>query len=411
MTMVEIDNALSLANLARPEVRADPYSLYRRIRSEDPVHWDEPMGFWVLTRYADVVRGLHEPCFSKAQGMTAALNRYPEDEREAAAPMYRFFSKQLLFADPPYHTQLKGLMNKAFTPRVVERMRDHIQRIVDELLDAFPAGGQVDAIQQFAYPLPVLVILDMLGLPAGERGRFKEWSDDFANTLGVVRRVPKPRMEKAGRSLGEFAGYLDKFQATHCLAGHDDLLTAMFKAEQQGSRLSREELVANAMLLLAAGHETTTNLIGNGLLALLRNPDQMRVLRADPALLPDAVEEMLRYDSPVQVVWRLATEDIEIGGKVIRPGQMVNFLLGAANRDPAQFPDPDRFDLTRTANKQVDFSLGTHFCLGAPLARLEGQIAFASLLRRLPGLRLAAETLAYHEQPVFRALTALPVAV
>jgi cytochrome P450 len=411
MTMAAIDNALSLANLARPEVRADPYSLYARLRSEDPVHWDEPMGFWVLTRYADVVRALHEPCFSKAQGLTAALNRYPDDERDTAAPMFHFFSKQMLFADPPYHTQLKLLMNKAFTPRAVERMRGDIQQLVDELLDGFPASGQVDVIQQFAYPLPALVIMDMLGLPAGERDRFKEWSDDFAATLGVVRRVPKPKMEKAGYSLGEFAAYLDAFQATHCLKGHDDLLTAMFSAEEQGSRLSREELVSNAMLLLAAGHETTTNLIGNGLLALLRHPDQMQKLASDPALLPDAIEEMLRYDSPVQVVWRLATEDIEIGGKVIRQGQMVNFILGAANRDPEQFRDPDRFDLSRAANKQVDFSLGTHFCLGAPLARLEGQIAFASLLRRLPGLRLAAETLEYQEQPIFRALTALPVAV
>lgn len=411
MTIAEIDSALSMANLARPEVRADPYRLYARIRSEDPVHWDEPMGFWVLTRYADVVHGLHEPRFSKADGLITACNRYPEDEHETVGPIYRFFSKQLLYADPPYHTQLKVLMNKAFTPRAVERMRDRIQRLVDELLDGFPSSGQVDVIREFAYPLPALVILDMLGLPASDRGRFKEWSDDFAGTMGVVRQVPRPIMEKAGRSLGEFATYLDEFQASHCPLGQDDLLTGMFIAEAEGSRLSREELVANAMLLLAAGHETTTNLIGNGLLALLRHPDQMQTLAAQPELLPDAIEEMMRYDSPVQVVWRKATEDIEIGGQVIRQGQMVNFLLGAANRDPAQFPDPDRFDITRGAMKQVDFSLGTHFCLGAPLARLEGQIAFASLLRRLPRMRLAIEQLAYNEQPVFRALSALPVAV
>jgi cytochrome P450 len=411
MTTIEIDSALSMANLARPEVRADPYSLYRRIRTEDPVHWDGPMGFWVLTRYADAVQALHEPRFSKAQGLTTALNRYPEDEHAAAAPMYRFFAKQLLYADPPYHTQLKVLMNKAFTPRAVNGMRPHIQSLVDELLDAVPAGGQMEMIQQFAYPLPVLVILDMLGLPASERGRFKEWSDDFAATLGVVRRVPRSKMEKAGHSLEEFASFIDSFQASHCLDAHDDLLTAMFNAEEQGSRLSREELVANAMLLLAAGHETTTNLIGNGLLALLRHPDQWQRLMDEPELMPDAVEEMMRYDAPVQVVWRLATQDIALGGKVIRQGQMVNILLGAANRDPEQFPDPDRFDLGRAGARQLDFSLGTHFCLGAPLARLEGQIAFAALLRRWPGLRLATENLEYNEQPVFRALTALPVAV
>jgi|SRR5579859_6611234 len=409
--MVEIDSRLSMANLAKPEVRADPYSLYQRLRSEDPVHWDEPMGFWVITRYAELVRGLHEPRFSKAQGMTAALGRYPDDEHALARPIYHFFSKQLLYADPPYHSHLRGLMNKAFTPRVVERMRGGIQRLVDELLDAAPASGSWDVISQFAYPLPARVILNMLGLPPSERERFKEWSDDFGATIGVVRRTPKAQMEKSGHSLAAFAAYIDHFQASHCQAGHDDLLTALFNAEEQSSRLSREELVANAMLLLFAGHETTTNLIGNGLLALLRHPHQMQLLRDEPQRLPEAIEEMMRYDSPVQVVWRLATEDIELGGKMIQKGQMVNFMLGAANRDPEQFPEPDRFDITRNAGKQVDFGLGTHFCLGAPLARLEAPIAFESLLRRLPRMRLGAEVLEYKEQPVFHALKALPVTV
>jgi cytochrome P450 len=409
--MVEIADTLSMANLARPEVRADPYSLYARIRSEDPVHWDEPMGFWVITRYADLVHGLHEPCFSKAQGMTTALGRYPDDEQALATPIYRFLSKQLLYADPPYHAHLRGLMNKAFTPRVVEGMRGSIQRLVDELLDVAPASGPWDVISQFAYPLPVRVILNMLGLPPSDRERFKEWSDDFGATIGVVRRTPRTQLEKSGRSLAAFATYIDNFQASHCLGGHDDLLTALFNAEEQSSRLSREELVANAMLLLFAGHETTSNLIGNGVLALLRHPDQMQMLRDNPERLPDAIEEMMRYDSPVHVVWRLATEDIELGGQVIRKGQMVNFMLGAANRDPEQFPEPDRFDITRNAGKQVDFGLGTHFCLGSPLARLEAPIAFASLLRRLARMRLATQDLEYKEQPVFHALKALPISV
>jgi len=411
MTTLNPDSTLSLANLARPEVRADPYPLYARLRSEDPVHWDEPMDFWVVTRYADVVRGLHESRFSKAQGMAIALGRYPEDEQPIAAPIYRFLSKQLLYVDPPYHAHLKSLMNKAFTPRVVEGMRPKIMDLVDELLDAAPASGTWDVISQFAYPLPVRVILSMLGLPAGERERFKEWADDFGATIGVVRRTPRAQMEKSSSSLAAFARYIDQFQASHCSMGFDDLLTALFNAEEQGSRLSREELVANAMLLLFAGHETTTNLIGNGLLALLRHPDQLQLLRDEPARLPDAIEEMMRYDSPVLVVWRLAAEDIELGGKVIRKGQMVNFMLGAANRDPAQFPEPDHFDITRTSVKQMGFGLGTHFCLGSPLARLEAPLAFEALLRRLPQVRLAdgAEPLAYKEQPVFHALTALPV--
>jgi cytochrome P450 len=362
----------------------------------------------VVTRYADVVAALHDARFSKAQGMAAALERFPEAERESARPVYRFFSKQLLYADPPYHTRLRLLANKAFTPRAVESMRAHIQYIVDGLLNAFVATGPVDAIQQFAYPLPIIIVMDMLGLPESDRGRFKEWSDDFAATLGVVQRAPH-LMEKARHSLVEFADYLGNFQEQHCRGGHDDLLTAFYNIEEQGQRLSREELVANAMLLLAAGHETTTNLIGNGLLALLRHPIQMRALADNPAWVPDAVEEMLRYDSPVQIVWRLAIQDLALGGKQIRQGQLVNMVLGAANRDPAQFPEPDRFDVRRSANRHVGFSLGTHFCLGAPLARLEGQIAFETLVRRLPTLRLASEALEWRESTTFRGVKSLPV--
>lgn len=405
---VENNQSLSLSNLLRPEIRANPYPLYQRIRSEDPVHWDEPMGFWVLTRYADVLSALHEPRFSKAQGMAAALNRLPETEREGAEPIYRFFSQQMLYADPPYHTLLRGLVNKAFTPRMVERMRVHIQQIVDELLDSVQESGQMEVIDQLAYPLPIIVIMEMLGLPLEERDQFKKWSDDFMATLGVVRRAPH-LMAQARQSLSEYTDYICELYDQLHDSPKDDLLSALVTVVEQGNRLSREELVANSILLLAAGHETTTNLIGNGLLALLRHPDQMQKLRDNPSSIPAAVEELLRYDNPVQIVWRLATEDLEIGGKQIGQGQIANLIVGAANRDPGQFPDPDRLDLTRTLNRHAGFGFGIHFCLGAPLARLEGQIAISTVLRRMPAMRLETEALEWQESPTFRGVKSLEV--
>lgn len=405
----ETDQSLSLSNLARPEIRANPYSLYERIRLQDPVHWDAPMGFWVLTRYNDVVSVLHDTRFSKAQGLTTALNRLSEFEREEARPVYRVFSDQMLYADASHHARLRGLVNKAFTPRVVERMKPHIQRIVDDLLDAVHATRRMDAIREFAYPLPVTVIMEMLGLPLGEREQFKRWSDDFAATLGVVRRAPG-LMDRARQSLSEMHDYICDLHDSLHINPKDDLLSALATVEEQGDMLNHDEMVANVVLLLVAGHETTTNLIGNGLLALLQHPDQMQKLKDAPALLPAAVEEILRYDSAVQIVWRVAGDDVEIGGRQVGKGDLLNLIIGAANRDPAQFPEPDRLDLSRTESRHMAFSLGSHFCLGAPLARLEGEIAFHTVLRRMPELRLQADALEWQENPTFRGVKALPLA-
>jgi hypothetical protein len=366
------------------------------------------MGFWVLTRYADIGTALRDPRFSKAQGLTAALNRMPAAVRETAKPVYDVFSRQILYADRPYHTHLRGLVNKAFTPRVVERMRPHIQQIVDELLDAVQRSGRMDVIQDLAYPLPVTVILEMLGLPLEERDQFKKWSDDFFATLGIVRQEAH-LMKQARQSIAEFADYIYDLRDQYQTQPRDDLLGALFTVEEAGDRLSREEVVANAILLLGAGHETTTNLIGNGLLALMRHPDQMQRLQDDSALITTAIEELLRYDNPVQIVWRMATEDLEIGGKQIGKGQMVNLVIGAANRDPAEFPEPDRLDLSRHPNRHAGFGFGMHFCLGASLARLEGAIGISTVLRRMPALKLQTETLEWQDHPTFRGLKSLPV--
>jgi hypothetical protein len=402
-------SSLSLSNLLRPEVRANPYPFYHELRSADPVHWDEAMGFWALTRYADVAFAFHDPRFSRAQGLRAGMNRLPEAERERARPVYDSFSKTIAYSDPPYHTRLRGLANKAFTPRAVEQMRPRVQHIVDELLDAVQIAGRMDVIRDLAQPLPLIVIAEMLGLPTQDRMRLKQWSDDQFAVLGVVRRAPG-LMDKAVQSLTEWGEYLVALVEERRQRPQPDLLSALVAAEDEGRRLTRDELVANVAQILAAGHETTTNLIGNGVLALLRHPDQMQKLRDDPALVTSAAEEIMRYDNPVQVVYRSAAEEVELGGKRIGQGQLVNLVLGAANRDPAQFEAPDRFDLSRRESKHVGLGLGIHFCLGAPLARLEGQVALTTLLRRMPNLRLDADALEWQESPTFRGLKALPAA-
>lgn len=406
--VVTTNKALSLSNLRHPEIRANPYPFYAQIRSTDPVYWDESMGFWVLTNYADISTTLLKRPVSKAQGMTAALNRLPETEQQIAKPVYDVFARQILYADPPYHTHLRGLVNKTFTSRVVERLKPHIQQLVDELLDEVQPHGRMDVIRQLAYPLPIIIISKMLGLPPEERDRFKRWSDDAVGAVGIVRQEPG-LIEKAHQSLAEFADYINDLQAQHQQQPQDNLLNALFTVEEQGAMLNREEVIANTLLLLWTGHETTTNLIGNGLLALLRHPDQMQKLKEDPTLITGAVDEFMRYDNPVQIIWRVAAEDFEIGGKQIRQGQLLNLLLGAANRDPAQFPNPDRLDLSRGPIRHAGFGFGSHYCFGAPLALINVEIAINTILRRMPTLQLETEALTWQEHPTFRGLKSLPV--
>jgi cytochrome P450 len=399
---------LSLSSLMLPEVRANPYPFYHRLRAEDPVHWDEAMGFWVLTRYQDIVAALHDPRLGRSDGLKAALERVPEAERTDAAPVYEAYGKLMLYADPPYHTSLRGLVNKAFTPRVVERLRPHIQEVADDLLDRVQASGRFEVIGQFARLLPLTVILELLGLPAGERDDVKRWSDDVFATIGVVRQAPA-LFAKAHASLAEVSGYLCVLRDELHARPTEGLLSALVNLDPTEGRLTDEELVMNSLLLLAAGHETTQNLIGNGLLALLRHPDQLDQLRSEPGLIAAAVDELLRYDNPVQIVWRRALEDIALDGKRIQRGQLVNLMFGAANRDPSVFPDPDRLDLRRHDGRQIGFGRGIHYCLGAPLAHLEGELALGTLLRRLPNLALSGEPLEWQENPTFRGLKALPV--
>jgi cytochrome P450 len=313
----------------------------------------------------------------------------------------------LLMVDPPDHTRLRNLVTRAFTPRRIERLRGRIQTMTDDLLDAAEARGDFDFIRDLAYPLPVMVIAELLGAPTGDRERFKRWSDDIAVILDpITTDVP---MTQVDASYGEAAAYLRRLFAARREEPRDDLISALVAAEADGDRLSEIELVAICMLLLGAGHETTTNLLGNGVLALLRHPEQRERLQAEPGLVEDAVEELLRYDSPVQITDRVATEDLELHGHRIRSGQVVGLILGAANRDPDQFSDPDCLDLGRTDNRHLAFGHGIHFCLGAALARLEAQIVLRTFLDRFPRFTGDPNQTDYKRSMVLRGLQSFPL--
>ncbi len=386
-----------------PEFVADPYPFYARLRTEEPVH-QSPMGLWVLTRYDDVARVLRDPRFGR-KGFDELV-----DARFGTEPGQPGLATSMLFRDPPDHTRLRTLVSKAFTPRVIEGLRPHIQQIVDGLLDRVRDGRRMDLIADLAFPLPVIVISEMLGVPAADRDRFRQWSLDVARSLDAIALPVGPEViERGNAARRALADYFRGLIAERRQRPQADLLTGLIAAEEQGDTLSQPELLATCVLLLVAGHETTVNLIGNGMLALLRHPAELRKLSAEPALLPSAVEELLRWDSPVQRTGRIAATDVELGGTLIPKGALVSAVLGAANRDPAHFPEPDRLDLARPDNRHLAFGWGIHFCLGAPLARVEGQIAIGALARRLPGLALATDRPEWRESSALRGLRALPV--
>jgi cytochrome P450 len=385
-----------------PEFLADPYPTYHRLRAEDPVH-HSPLGFWVLTRYEDVSAVLRDPRFIKEPLAALVAARF-------GVEVPRGVGLSMLDRDPPDHTRLRSLVGTAFTPRVVEGLRPRIQQIVDGLITHAQALGSMDVIEEFAYPIPVNVICELLGVPVADHERFKGWSLDIARGLDSIYLPADsevPRRSAASRHA--ISDYFRDLIARRRAAPRGDLLSALIAAEEAGDKLNEEELLATCILILIAGHETTVNLIGNGVLALLRNPDELRRLRATPGLITSAVEELLRYDGPVQRTARVASAEATIGGRTIARGEMVMPFIGAADRDPAQFPDPDRLDLTRGDNRHIAFGWGIHFCLGAPLARLEGQIAIDALVRRLPRLELVDDKAEYRQSLTLRGLKTLPV--
>ncbi len=428
-------DTLSLSNLLREENRTNPYPFYEQIRIQDPVHWDEEMNFWVLGRYEDIAALYTDERFSRAQGLMRGFERLSTPDQQIAEPVYHSFSRTVFYADPPYHTHLRGLMNHAFTPRRVELLRPYVQHIVDDLLDGAQSKGEVDMIHDLAYPLPVMVIAELLGLPSSDRTRFKQWSDDLFAILGTVRNKSSLLLDRAAQSLTEMTDYVKYLSQKRREDPQDDLLSVLLAVTEEdqvsdphhddlsaypstvelireqsaASILTEEELVANINILLSTGHETTTHLIGNGLLALLQHPEQSRKLQSERGWLAPAIEEMLRYDNPVQITYRSALQDATIKGRQVRKGDLVNTILGSANRDPERFFDPDRFDIGRNEGRHLGFGLGIHFCIGAPLVRLEAEVAFETILRRSPGISLATEDFEWQEHPIFRGLKSLPV--
>ena len=391
-----------------PGFRADPYALYARMRAEDPVH-QAPFGRWVLSRYADCVAILRDPRASSDLTNSAAYQQAIEKRGGIApdAPLLKM--RPFLILDPPDHTRLRGLVSKAFTPKVVEGLRPRIQELVDELLDAVAEQGSMEVIEDFAYPLPVTVICELLGVPPEDHGTFKEWSRHLARGQDPPEVLSPEVVKRSVDAMTLFMDYFGGLIKEHRKRPRSDLLSALIEAEDAGDKLTEDELLSTCVFLLAAGHETTVNLIGNGTLALLRHPDQLSKLRDDPSLAGSAVEELLRYDAPVQFAMRTAREEIELAGLTIPKGAQITLLLGAANRDPEQFPHPDRLDITRADNHHIAFGFGIHFCLGAPLARVEGEIAFRTLVRRFRGLELQTERPEYNENIVLRGLASLPV--
>jgi cytochrome P450 len=387
-----------------PTFQEDPYPVLAKLRELDPMHHDTTLGRYVLTRHDDVEELLWDRSLSvdprnAAPGTFEAMFGFNDPDRQPS----------MLFSDPPYHTRLRGLVSKAFTAKAVEQMRPRIQEIVDQLLDAIDVGLEVDLIEAFAGPLPTIVIAEMLGVDPADREDFKRWSD-----LGVMNFNPlltpgeRERVNEAGEAMD---GYLRRVIEERRAKPRPDLVTSLIAAEEAGDKLSDTEIVTMCSLLLAAGNLTTTDLIGNGVLALLRNPVELKKLQDDPTLIKNAVEEMLRFESPVLMTGRTPLEDRTIAGTAVAAGQSVTPILAAANRDPSAHVDPERFDITRGKIEHHSFGGGVHYCLGAPLARAEAQIAVGTLVRRFPAIRLADSPFVWRRVPGFRGLAKLPVLI
>ena len=399
-------------DLYSEEFRANRFETYARMREQDPVLLqpgiDGETPIWFLTRYDDVVamlvddeRFVRDPALALSEEDIARMRAAMPDD-------FSFVENHMLNKDGADHRRLRRLVTKAFTPRMVEQLRPRIQAIADELLDAVQERRELELVDEFAFPLPITVIAELLGIPAADRDRFRAWSDAL-----VTPSIGPAELERFAASMREFVAYLRELFERRRREPAEDLISALLQAEEAGDSLSEEELFSTVILLIVAGHETTVSLIGTAVLALLREPDVVERLRAEPDLIPSAVEELLRREAPVdRTLNRWAATNVELGGRTIRRGDLLIAILGSADRDPARFPDPDALDLEREDNKHVAFGRGSHYCLGAPLARLEAEIALATLLRRLPGLRLVgdAQDVEWRPVPLFRSLVALRVA-
>lgn len=404
--MSDTREPLDLSCLLRPAIMADPHPLFHRLRAESPVHRDAFLNGWVLTRYADCMAMFSDPRLMAFSGMSK--ERVIELGLSELEPYYRVVQSSLFFQNPPHHTRLRRLVSGKFTPQRVSALRADVERLIEEAIDAAAEAREMDLVKSLADPLPARVIARMLGIPDEDVARFRRWADDAAPLMSINPPPAEdiPRLAQSGR---EYTEYFQRVIAERRARPRDDLLSAMATAEEAGFRLSDEDLIGSAFGFLFAGHETSNGLIAASLLALLRAQAEFARLREDPALIPGAVEELLRHQAPAIFTTRLAGEDMEVEGKRIRQGETVYLMLSAANRDPARFKDPDRLDLRRVKTPHLSFGDSNHICIGAHLARLELGCVLEAVLRRMPDLRLTAEPEWAQSFPM-RALKSLRVA-
>lgn len=390
-----------------PEFKRNPYPTYATLREEAPIFFDDNMRFWFVSRHDDVSAILRDRRFGRTieHIMTREQAGLPP-RNPAYASFHKLGAHSMFDKEPPDHTRLRSLVHKVFTPRRVELLRGKIEGFSNDLIDKALPNGRMDLLEDFAVPIPVTVIAEMLGIPEADRHHLRPWSNDIVK-LYELNHTPE-QAQNAIKAAEDFSDYLRNLARQRKREPQDDLITALVTVEEAGDVLTEDELISTCVLLLNAGHEATVNVMGNGMLALFKNPDQFAILREKPALLPTAVEELMRYDSPLQLFRRWVLEDVTYKGIDFKQGQEIALLFGSANRDPLVFDQPDTLDITRQDNPHISFSLGIHYCLGAPLARLELQTSFAALLRRLPNLRLAAEP-EYREGYVIRGLQELIV--
>lgn len=400
MTMIHDD-------LMAPEVIVDPHSYYRSLQEAEPIHYNEKWGGWVLTRYDDVVQVLRDHHRFSSDRMGFLEKELSEEQRGGYAPIFEVLSRWFVFADPPFHTRLRLLLNPLFTPKVVGGFRPMVREIVGGLLDDLGPKGRMEVVREFAYQVPMSVILALIGMPDLDREKIKHWSEQIGVFFFIRADEPR-RREIACEGVTAMVDYIRPLLEEKKKDPGDDIIGVLVKAQREGG-LSDMDVIATIILLIFGGHETTMNLICNGTLALMRHPDEWERLHDDPAVIEKAVEEMLRYDGSVKTTVRWAKEDVELKGVTVRKGERLLIALSAANRDPAQFSDPGRLDLTRDPNAHVAFAHGIHTCIGGPLARMEAQEAFLEMTKRLTCPVLADEKLDYVPSVIHRALERLPV--
>lgn len=381
-------------NPIAPEVRQDPYPYYAALRRDHPVYHIEPLGMYAISRYEDVVYAvMHHELFSS----TGFTNTQIHDEP----------TRMLIFTDPPDHTRLRGLVNRAFTPKMIADLEPRIRELTHELIDGIAPAGETDLIADLAIPLPVTIIAEILGIDPGHKEHFKRWSDYIV--LDFMGQMSAEYRESIQDDMQAFIEYFEQAVAERRASPRADMISDLLRAESEQQALTSDEVLAFIVLLLIAGNETTTNLIGNATLALLDHPDQLERVRADPSLIPNMVEETLRYDAPVQFLLRKTTQDVELAGTVIPQGAIVSVIFASANRDERRYPDPDRFDVTRDAQGHVGFGHGIHFCLGAPLARLEARIALEAIISRLQDVRRVTDDVELVDSVFLRGPKRLPL--